>query len=282
MRSIVSLLVAVTAAVTAVPGRAASFNFSTGNPDGLIGTLSRPASTGKLETETADDFVLSQATRLDSATFTGLIPAGASLSGSARVEIEFYHVFPVDSTNPPSGHLATRVNAPSDGEIVSAMRDSLVGSLGFTTTLLTSSFTVSNTGVNGINASPNQFTGGEGAATGQEVQFNVTFTTPLFLPADHYFFRPEVGLSSGNFLWLSASKPIVAPGTPFASDLQSWISNSNLSPDWERIGTDITHQGPFNATFSLTGETVPLPAAAWSGLALLAGLGLAKLWRRRC
>jgi len=62
-------------------------------------------------------------------------------------------------------------------------------------------------------------------------------------------------LSSGNFLWLSAPKPIVAPGTPFAPDLQSWIRNDDLAPDWLRIGTDITGQGPFNAAFSLAGET---------------------------
>src|SRR4029077_3569095 len=60
--------------------------------------------------------------------------------------------------------------------------------------------------------------------------------------------------SDGNFLWLSAPKPIVAPGTPFAADLQSWIRNANLAPDWLRIGTDITGQGPFNASFSLMGE----------------------------
>ena len=36
------------------------FFFSTGNPDGLIATLSRVASPGKLETETADDFVTTQ------------------------------------------------------------------------------------------------------------------------------------------------------------------------------------------------------------------------------
>jgi len=32
------------------------------------------------------------------------------------------------------------------------------------------------------------------------------------------------------------------------------------APDWPRIGTDITHQGPFNATFELfstTGGTTP-------------------------
>ncbi len=45
--------------------------FSTGNPDGQIATLSRTASTGKLETETADDFVTSAPTVITSATFTG-------------------------------------------------------------------------------------------------------------------------------------------------------------------------------------------------------------------
>jgi len=30
-----------------------------------------------------------------------------------------------------------------------------------------------------------------------------------------------------------------------------------LKPDWLRIGTDITHSGPFNMTFSLAGDTIP-------------------------
>ena len=97
---------------------------------------------------------------------------------------------------------------------------------------------------------------------------------------DHVFFRPEVDLgSAGNFLWLSAPKPIMAPGTPFATDLQSWIRNdgpSALAPDWSRIGTDITNQGPFNAAFSLTGvSTVPEPST-WAMMLLgFAGLGFA-------
>jgi len=90
-----------------------------------------------------------------------------------------------------------------------------------------------------------------------EVLFVVAFTPPIVLPADHYFFRPEVGLTEGTFLWLSAPKPIVKPGTPFSPDLQSWTRNSALKPDWLRIGTDITHQGPFNAAFSLIGFSVP-------------------------
>jgi len=40
----------------------------------------------------------------------------------------------------------------------------------------------------------------------------------------------------------------------FTGDLQSWTRNDDLAPDWLRIGTDITHQGPFNAAFSLSGE----------------------------
>jgi hypothetical protein len=260
------------------PAVAAPFFFSTGNPDGKIATLSRTASTGKLETETADDFVTTANTTITSATFTGLLVGGATTADVTDVEIELYHVFPVDSTNPPDGRVATRTNSPSDNNFAAA--DSALGQLSFTTTELSPSFTAANSVVNGINAFPNQFTGGEGAVTGIEVQFNVTFNTPLFILAqDHVFFRPEVDLgSAGNFLWLSAPKPIVAPGTPFTPDLQTWIRNDGagaLAPDWSRIGTDITHQGPFNAAFTLTG-TAPEPATfALLGVGL-AGLGFAR------
>jgi hypothetical protein len=259
--------------------RAGDFSFSTGSPDGKIATLSRPASAGKLETETADDFILTQQTRIDSATFTGLIPLGASLNSVTQVEIEFYHVFPKDSAFPPDGNVVTRVNSPADNEIGSATRDSLAGTLSFTPGVLNPSFTASNSVVNGINPKPNQFTGGEGAVMGQEVQFNVIFTTPVFLPADHYFFRPEVGISSGDFLWLSAPKPITS-GTPFTPDLQTWIRNSNLKPDWSRIGTDITHQGPFNAAFSLAGQVIPEPSSV---LLLASGIAGLVAWQiRKC
>src|SRR4029079_10038061 len=79
--------------------------------------------------------------------------------------------------------------------------------------------------------------------------------SPIILLAGHYFFRPEVLLTSGDFLYLSSPKVI-----PAATDLQAWIRNSNLAPDWLRIGTDIVGGAPapnFNMTFSLAGETVP-------------------------
>src|SRR5579871_5399639 len=73
------------------------FFFSTGNPDGKIATLSRPASLGKLQTETADDFLTTQSIVITQAIFTGLLPAGSSVDNIGGVEIEMYHVFPRDS-----------------------------------------------------------------------------------------------------------------------------------------------------------------------------------------
>jgi hypothetical protein len=256
------------------------FSFTTGNPDGLMATLSRVASPGKLETETADDFVTpAGTTTINKATFIGLLPSGTPLSAVTQVEIELYHVFPIDSTFPPDGRVLTRMNSPSDNNFDA--RDSANPiQLTFTTSLVNPSFHVPNSVVTGINPTPNQFTGGEGPMTGEEVEFDVTFTTPFTLGQDHIFFRPEVGLTAGDFLWLSAPKPIVAPGTSFATDLQTWIRTDGagaLAPDWSRIGTDITNQGPFNAAFSLTGTTtVPEPSSIVTlGIALF-GIGLVR------
>jgi hypothetical protein len=174
------------------------------------------------------------------------------------------------------------VNSPSDVELVG--RATADFNLSFVPTVLNPSFTAANSVLNGINPFPNQTTGGEGSETGQEVRFDVTFLTPVDLVADHYFFVPQVTLANGDFFWLSAVRPIVAPGTPFAPDLQSWIRNADLDPDWSRIGTDIVGPGlqggsapTFNSAFSLDGDTVvPEPATL-----LLVGSGIALLGRRR-
>jgi hypothetical protein len=145
-----------------------------------------------------------------------------------------------------------------------------LGSLTFTTTTLSNGFTAANSVLNGINPKPNQTTLGEGPVTGQEVLFTVTFLTPISLTADHYFFVPQVQVTGGEFYWLSSVRPIVAPGTPFLPDLQSWTRNVDLDPDWLRVGTDIVGGNPaptFNAAFTLS--SVPEPATMF-----LLGFGL--------
>jgi hypothetical protein len=272
----VPLLLCLIGSLVAVPVAAAPF-FSTGDPDGKMATASRPASAGKIEIESADDFVLSSKTQITGATFTGLLTGGATTANISQVIVEIYRVFPKDSTTPPAGKVPTRVNSPSD--IAFASRDSSLAELSFTTSILADSFTAANSVVNGIHPIPNHKTGGEGAVTGKEVSFDIGFLTPFLLDADHYFFIPQVELTSGDFLWLSAAKPIASPGTPFAPDLQSWIRDEGLAPDWLRVGTDIVGGTPpptFNAAFSLTGSTVPEPGT----LALL-GIATAALALRR-
>ncbi len=129
LASLLALVLLWPSAATADP-----FFFSTGNPDGQIATLSRTASAGKLETETADDFVTSAPTVITSATFTGLLVGGATPANVKNVEIELYHVFPVDSVNPPDGRVATRVNSPSDNNFAAA--DGALHQLSFTTMVL--------------------------------------------------------------------------------------------------------------------------------------------------
>ena len=246
----------------AVPAHATPFFFSNGNVDGRMAAASRPDAGGKSEIEAADDFVITDQTQITSATFTGLITGATPTFGEVAVEI--YRVFPFDSNNPPSGNVPTRVNSPSD--VAYDTRDTASATLSFSTTTLSSNFTTQNSVLNGINKSPNQTTGGEGSVSGMEVLITVTFVTPFDLATNHYFFIPQVQITGGEFYWLSSVRPVVAPGTPFVPDLQAWIRNTNLDPDWLRIGTDIVGGATpptFNEAFTLTGQiaTVPEPAS---------------------
>jgi hypothetical protein len=69
------------------------------------------------------------------------------------------------------------------------------------------------------------------------------------------------------------------------SILQTWIRTDGpgaLAPDWSRIGTDIAGEGPFNASFSLTGITLVPEPSTWAMMLLgFSGLAYASLRRAR-
>ena len=270
----------------ALPAMADTTFFSTGDPDGKIATASRPDTAGKFEIESADDFILTHSTSITDATFTGLLSGGATVSDIGEVVVEIYRVFPNDSditrtSGPPTfstSQVPTRVNSPSDVALDS--RDSTSG-LTFTTNDLGSFVALNSVQPGGIHPTPGQTTGGNGEVRGEEVEFNITFTTPFALPADHYFFVPQVEVTTadGNFLWLSAPKPITGGTGPFVGDLQSWTRDAALDPDWLRVGTDIVGAGTFNAAFSLSGSVIPEPSTWAMMLVGFAGLGYAG-WRR--
>jgi hypothetical protein len=246
----------------------------------LVATATRRGTAGAFEIESADDFVLTNPTTLTSATFTGLVPAGTT---PTDVVVEIYGVFPQASnvgrtSGPPTfstSQVPTRVNSPSDVALDS--RDSASNTLSFSTTTLASSFTAAKSiQPGGTHPTPNQTTGGNGQVTGQEVQFDVSFTDPFSLGPGHYFFVPQVELDTGNFLWLSAPRPIASPGTPFPAgftDLQSWTRDSALDPHWLRVGTDIIGGTTFNGTFSITG-LIPEPGSLLVLGTALVGMGL--------
>ena len=259
------------ALLSATSAGATAFSFSTGNPDGLMAMGARGPNS---QIEAADDFITTVPITITSATFRGLITSGVPLSNITEVNIDLYHVFPIDSDTSRTPNVVTRTNSPADTEFDG--RNSTAGTLTFTPGVLNPTFTAANSVLNGINSSPNQQTGGEGPVTGQEVEFDVSFTTPFSLPPGHYFFVPTVAVTGGDFFWLSA-------GTPVSPDLQTWMRNTALDPDWSRVGTDIVGIGAsapkFNASFSLLGQ-VPEPSTlSLLGFGLV-GLAVARSRRR--
>ena len=279
---------ALSASLVVHSANADVFSFNTGIVTNAIATASRPETAGKFEIESADDFVTTGIqTSITSATFTGLLTGGATTANVGEVRVEIYRVFPaLSDTSRTSGpptfsttQVPTRVNSPSDVALLD--RSTTSGTLTFTTSLLSPTFTALNSvQPGGIHPTPLQTTGGNMQITGQEVLFSVNFTTPIDLSPDHYFFIPQVEVNGGEFLWLSGTRPNLQFPAGF-TDLQSWTRDAMLDPDWLRIGTDIVGVGTFNAAFSLDGiATTPLPGALplfATGLGVLGLLG----WRRK-
>ena len=227
--------------------------FTTGDSNGQIGAESRPGSASGIAVESADDFVLSTGTAVTGATFTGVLnPSGTPVSNIVSIDIEIFREYPGLSDKGRAIQVPTRANSPSDNAL--DLRDSASGGLNFTTTILSDNIIVPIS----IFSTQNTFYGG----ISTEVQFSANFTQPLLLPAGHFFFVPQVLLNNGEFLWLSAPRPIVPPGTPFSPDLEGWIRSAAIAPDWVRIGTDVLGRSlasppTFNGAFSLSGQGLP-------------------------
>src|SRR5262249_18219413 len=159
--------------------------------DGKLAAAVRVEKIGLIEIETGDDFITTaDQTVLTGASFFGLVPN--TLPAIEQIVIEIYRVFPLDSQDPPSGRVPTRVNSPSAAAFDT--RSSDLNQLTFTATNL-GAFAAANSVLNGINTIPNQTTGGEGPVNGIQMRVDVTFTTPFNLPPGHYFFVPQVRLA---------------------------------------------------------------------------------------
>ena len=252
----------------------------------MIGTASRPASAGKVEIELADDFVLTGETAITSATFTGLLPIGAPLSDVKDVTVEIYRVFPDDFNTVRTPAVTTRVNSPSDVEL--ADRDSASGGLTFTPGVIQSSFTANNSvlnGINPLNLDSSRVYRRRARCHGTRGRVQRSLHHAIRSAGRPLFLRAAGGADQRRFLLVVGPETDRSPrgrrSRPGFTDLQSWIRNEPLDPDWLRIGTDVTHQGPFNAAFTLSGSAVPEPST-WAMMLLgFAGLGFAGHRRAR-
>jgi len=288
MRKNLSCLIALCLGAVLAKSAPGATIYNNLTPNNSMAIATRPEASGGFEIEAGDDFVLGSQTIINSASFVGIIvPGTTGAAGISQVVAEIYRVFPLDSDAARTPHVPTRANSPSD--VAFASRDSSASSeLSFTTSVLNTNFTALNSvKPGGIHPSPGQRTGGNGSLTGEEVQINLTFTSPFNLQADHFFFVPQVSVTNGEFYWLSASRPISGAGTtPFpagSTDLQAWTRDAMLDPDWLRVGTDIVGGTPaptFNTAFSLDGAITPEPGTIFGVLGGLAIIGFGRRFRR--
>ena len=137
------------------------------------------------------DFILGTRTSVTDATFTGLLPVGATVG---EVVVEIYRVFPNDlnvgrttgsGTTPPCSRprkCRRGKNSPS-GQRIRHPRPSNQRPDAFSTDVLNASFSVLNSVTpGGIHPLPNVFSGGNGGRMGEEVEFTVELCGALQSP----------------------------------------------------------------------------------------------------
>ena len=268
--------VAFAAVMMPLPAAADPFFFSTGNPDGKIATATRPESAGKFEIESADDFSLTAQTSITGATFTGLLTEGSTTANIGQVVVEIYQVFPngsdvgrtsgapVFSTN----RVPTRANSPSDVALDSRdfPWDRLASKLRFW--LIPSRHsTASNLAVyiRCLVKLPAATVSDRVGSTIHSEFFN-----PVRFGCGSILLRPASHLISPWGLSLALGTEGFVPSRHAFPrrfyDLQSWTRARCWTPTgcgWGPTSLAVHSGKPtFNAAFSLTGVSVPLPSSA--------------------
>ena len=224
----------------ATPAFAGDFFFTTGNADGLLGALSRSDSPGKVETETADDFVLTQTTIISGATIVGLV--NAAVANITNVEVEVYNRFrwtrSVSSVGATCSRASTRrrTSKSMPPRAMEAWERSVLPQR-----QLSANF--HRTEHRGKRHQPESEPAGPAArvaTSGAEVEdhHHVHQADPS---ARRSLFLSPGGVGGG---WrfpvaVGAAGRSWRPARRSRSDLQAWIRNARLAPDWVRIGTDV-------------------------------------------
>ena len=214
----------------ATPAWADPFVFSTGTPDGLLGALSQPAGSGTSRPRPPTTSSLSETTSIAQATITGLIPAGTPAGehqqrrgrGLSRLS-QGLGRSPLGA-GARAGQLARRRRDRQRHARCERGNARVRGR-----SLVDASSSVLNTVVDGINPVPAErdpWRRSRRAARWSRSRSpspRRSFCRRITISS-----APRSQVTGGDFLFLSAPKPIVAPGTPFMGDLQAWIRNSDL------------------------------------------------------
>ena len=205
------------------------------------------------EIEAADDFILTSTTTLTSATFTGLVPQNASV---ADVVVEIYRVFPKDSdvtrtSGPPTfstPQVPTRVNSPSDAAFAS--RDNAGAELVFPPATSAPSPLPTACSRAASIPSPTRH-GRQRPVTGDEVQFDVSCSRPVFCWTPGSLFRAAGSTFHRRFSLVVGAQADHGRRHAFLAGSAGLDRDEDLDPDWFRVGTDIVG-GQTPPTFNMT------------------------------